>query len=84
MQPAVCEAHPDAAAALNVPTKLLDSLEQHKAAKGCDPLLIHFSTDQVRVPWLSMLNELRLDSGPALDKTWGELWLNFRRTLAQL
>lgn len=49
VQPAVCEAHPDAAAALNVPTKLLDSLEQHKAAKGCDPLLIHFSTDQVQL-----------------------------------
>lgn len=46
-QPAVCEAQPAAAAALNVPTKLLDALELHKAAKGCDPLLIHFSTDQV-------------------------------------
>lgn len=43
----MCEAHPAAAAALNVPTKLLDSLDLHKAAKGCDPLLIHFSTDQV-------------------------------------
>lgn len=43
----MCEAHPAAAAALNVPTKLLDALELHKAAKGCDPLLIHFSTDQV-------------------------------------
>lgn len=43
----MCEAQPAAAAALNVPTKLLDALELHKAAKGCDPLLIHFSTDQV-------------------------------------
>lgn len=41
--PAWCEQHPDQAHAINVPTALLDALEQHNK-----PItLIHISTDQV-------------------------------------
>ncbi|KAI7836218.1 hypothetical protein COHA_009899 [Chlorella ohadii] len=81
-QPAVCEAHPEAAAALNVPTKLLDALERHKAAKGCDPLLIHFSTDQVydgsKARWkedddckpVNVYGRTKLDGERAVQARW--------------
>ena len=45
--PAACEKHPEQCAMINVPTKLLDSLDIHKCAFDTQPLLIHISTDQV-------------------------------------
>ena len=48
-QPAACERDPDRAAATNVPSLLLTELERvgKPDASAIQPLLIHFSTDQV-------------------------------------
>ena len=58
-QPAVCERDPAAAAAVNVPTHLLDALDRHQqrqlsssassssSSSTQQPLLIHISSDQV-------------------------------------
>ena len=60
-QPAVCERDPAAAAAVNVPTHLLDALDRHQqrqlsttsissassSSTTQQPLLIHISSDQV-------------------------------------
>ncbi|KAK9785252.1 hypothetical protein WJX73_007610 [Symbiochloris irregularis] len=46
-QPALCDKHPEAARALNVPTQLLEAMDIHRCATDADPLLIFFSTDQV-------------------------------------
>lgn len=41
---------------LNVPSKLLDALDQHKAEHSREPLLIQLSTDQVSVLFDHHLN----------------------------
>lgn len=45
--PAACEKHPEQARAINVPNRLLDSLELHKVGHETETLLIHLSTDNV-------------------------------------
>ncbi|PSC74470.1 60S ribosomal L18-3 [Micractinium conductrix] len=45
--PAACEANPEASAAVNVPTRLLDALQRHRQQHGSEPLLVHISTDHV-------------------------------------
>ncbi|KAL3155375.1 hypothetical protein ABBQ38_010936 [Trebouxia sp. C0009 RCD-2024] len=45
--PAACEKEEQTARAVNVPTKLLDALDLHRAAHAKEPLLVHLSTDQV-------------------------------------
>ena len=41
--------------AMNIPIKLLDALDLHKAAHRKEPLLIQLSTDQVRPSLVSLL-----------------------------
>ena len=45
----------DDSRAMNVPIKLLDALDLHKAAHRKEPLLIQLSTDQVRPSLVSLL-----------------------------
>ena len=45
-EPAKCEANPDLAQAINVPTPLIDALDGFFTDNVNSPLLIHVSTDQ--------------------------------------
>lgn len=45
--PAACERHPEHARSINVPTRLMDSLEIHKVGHEVETLLIQLSTDNV-------------------------------------
>eukprot|EP00882_Tetradesmus_deserticola_P033287 GHRQ01038009.1.p1 GENE.GHRQ01038009.1~~GHRQ01038009.1.p1 ORF type:complete len:137 (+),score=30.25 GHRQ01038009.1:344-754(+) len=46
-QPAACERDYEACRTLNVPSKLVDALEQLQQSTTTEALLIHISTDQV-------------------------------------
>jgi hypothetical protein len=47
-QPAQCERDYARAAAINVPTKLVEALERQRDGGGGEALLVHLSTDQAR------------------------------------
>lgn len=72
-QPAACERDEAAAAAVNVPTQLLDALQRHRQEHGAEPILIHISTDQVRgMGFAACARKLFLLFGMVVKKH--ELW----------
>lgn len=46
-QPAACESNPDLAKKLNVPSALIEALQEQQSKAGLEALLVHLSTDQV-------------------------------------